>query len=282
MTPVSDIIRRRFSCRSYENKPLDDNLLRTFRQAVEASARGLFGNTPRFVLLEMDELPRDAWKKLGTYGVIQNARLYIAGMIRPAPMATVDYGYCKEKLILKATELGLSTCWLGGTFAISAFGRAAGMRRDELMPTVSPVGYAAGRRSLTERLLRGFAGSDHRLPWPELFFRGNAATPLPVEAAGPYAEALENVRLGPSASNKQPWRIICDPKQGAFSFYLSRSAGYRHLRDVSLQEIDMGIALCHFDLTVRELGLAGIWRQEEPPAGIKSWEYVAGWRAEGK
>jgi hypothetical protein len=44
----------------------------------------------------------------------------------------------------------------------------------------------------------------------------------------------------------------------------------------------MGIALCHFDLTVRELGLAGIWRQEEPPAGIKSWEYVAGWRAEGK
>ena len=31
----------------------------------------------------------------------------------------------------------------------------------------------------------------------------------------------------------------------------------------------MGIALCHFDLTVRELGLVGIWRQEEPPAGIK-------------
>lgn len=279
MTPVSDIIRRRFSCRSYENKPLDDDLLRTFRQAVEAPAAGLFGNAPRFVLLEMNELPRNVWKKLGTYGVIRNARLYLAGMIRPAPMATLDYGYCKEKLLLKATEMGLGTCWLGGTFAISAFGRAADMRRDELLPTVSPVGYAAGRPRLAERILRGFAGSDHRLSWPELFFRDNTATPLSAGEAGPYAEALENVRLAPSASNKQPWRIIREPEQDAFSFYLSRSAGYRHLRDVSLQEIDIGIALCHFDLTVKELGLAGSWRQEEPPIGIKSWEYVATWQA---
>lgn len=282
MTPVSDIIRRRFSCRSYENKPLDDDLFRTFRQAVEATKPGLLGNAPRFVLLEMDELPRDAWKKLGTYGVIQNARLYLAGMIHPAPMATVDYGYCKEKLILKATELGLGTCWLGGTFAISAFGRAAGMRRNELMPTVSPVGYAAGRRSLTDRLLRGFAGSDHRLPWPELFFQGSAATPLSAGEAGPYAEALENVRLAPSASNKQPWRIILEPERNAFSFYLSRSAGYRHLRDVSLQEIDMGIALCHFDLTIKALGIPGSWHQDDAAPKIKSWEYTATWQAEGK
>ncbi|HPN87619.1 MAG TPA: nitroreductase family protein, partial [Smithella sp.] len=151
---------------------------------------------------------------------------------------------------------------------------------DELMPTVSPVGYAAGRRSLTERLLRGFAGSDHRLPWPELFFSGNASTPLNVEVAGPYAEALENVRLAPSASNKQPWRIIFEPAQGAFLFYLSRSAGYRHLRDVSLQEIDMGIALCHFDLTVKALGIPGSWRQDDTAPKIKSWEYMATWQEE--
>jgi nitroreductase len=282
MTPVSDIIRRRFSCRSYENKPLDDDLLRTFRQAVEAPEPGLFGNTPRFVLLEMNELPREAWKKLGTYGVIKNARLYLAGMIRPAPMATCDYGYCKEKLILEATRLGLNTCWLGGTFAISAFGRAAGMRRDELLPTVSPVGYAAGRPRLAERILRGFAGSDHRLPWPELFFRGNASTPLAPEEAGPYAEALENVRLAPSASNKQPWQIIYDPNQKNFLFYLSRAIGYKHLRDVSLQEIDMGIALCHFDLTVQALGIAGSWHQDDAAPKIKSWEYTATWQAEGK
>lgn len=280
MTRISEIIHRRYSCRSYADKAVEDNVLTAFKQRVESPHRGPFGNQPRFVLIAIDALPREEWKKLGTYGVIKNAYLYLAGMISPAPMATVDYGSCKENLILKATELGLSTCWLGGTFAISAFGRAAGMRLNELLPTISPVGYAAPRRSLTERIMRGFAGSDHRLAWDKLFFRGNPSSPLSPEEAGVWAEALENVRLAPSASNKQPWRIIYSPDRDVFLFYLARAVGYRHLRDFSLQEIDMGIALCHFDLTVKELGLAGSWRLDEAAPKLKSWEYVASWQAE--
>jgi len=178
MTPVSDIIQKRFSCRSYADKLIEASVLQAFKRMVDQPHRGLFDNAPRFALIAMDALPSEAWKKLGTYGVIKNARLYLAGMISPAPMATCDYGYCKEKLILEATQLGLNTCWLGGTFAISAFGRAAGMRRNELLPTITPLGYAAERRSLTERVMRGFAGSDRRLPWAKLFFCGNASTPL--------------------------------------------------------------------------------------------------------
>lgn len=278
MTPISEIIHKRYSCRSYSDQPVDNALLKVFQQAVAAPHIGPFGNKPRFVLIAMEALPPEEWKALGTYGVIRNARLFLAGLISPAPMATEDYGYCKEKLILKATELGLSTCWMGGTFAISAFGRAAGMRRSELLPTVTPIGYAASRRSFTEKLMRGFAGSDRRLPWTKLFFAGNAGTPLAPEEAGDYREALENVRLAPSASNKQPWRIVYDKSRKMFFFFLSRTTGYRHLRNVSLQEIDMGIALCHFELTVQEQGLPGSWRQVDDAPQIKSLEYVAGWQ----
>jgi nitroreductase len=277
MTPLSEIIRKRYSCRSYSDTAIEDSILQRFQEAVRAPHRGPFGNTPRFVLISMTTLPHDEWKKLGTYGVIKNAHLFLAGMISPAPMSACDYGYCKEKLILKAAELGLGTCWLGGTFAISAFGQAAGMRRNELLPTISPVGVPAEHRSLTERVMRGFAGSDRRLAWSSLFFDGDAATPLPPEKAGSYREALENVRLAPSASNKQPWRIVYDKSENTFLFYLSRTFGYKHLRDVSLQEIDMGIALCHFELTARELGLPGGWRQDDTAPKIKSWEYVASW-----
>ncbi|HOF77505.1 MAG TPA: nitroreductase family protein [Smithellaceae bacterium] len=280
MTPVSDIIQKRFSCRSYADKLIEASVLQAFKRMVDQPHRGLFDNAPRFALIAMDALPSEAWKKLGTYGVIKNARLYLAGMISPAPMATCDYGYCKEKLILEATQLGLNTCWLGGTFAISAFGRAAGMRRNELLPTITPLGYAAERRSLTERVMRGFAGSDRRLPWAKLFFCGNASTPLAPAEAGPYAEALENVRLAPSASNKQPWRIVYEPNRKIFSFYLARAIGYKHLRDVSLQEIDIGIAMCHFDLTVKELGITGNWCQDDTAPKIKSWEYMATWQEE--
>jgi len=281
MTPISEIIHQRYSCRSYADTPIEDAVVRKFSDLAAATHQGPFGNKPRFVLISMDALPREEWKKLGTYGVIKNAHLFLAGMISPAPMATQDYGYCKEKLILKATELGLSTCWMGGTFAISAFGRAAGMHRSELLPTITPVGYAATRRSLTERVMRGFAGSDHRLPWAKLFFDGDASAPLTPEGAGVYSEALENIRLAPSASNKQPWRIVHEPRRKTFLFYLSRSIGYRHLRDISLQEIDLGIAMSHFELTVNALGFTGNWRQDDPPPQIRSWEYVASWQADG-
>ena len=87
------------------------------------------------------------------------------------------------------------------------------------------------------------------------------------------------VRLAPSANNRQPWRIVCNAS-GAH-FYLQRSALYdRIFGAIDLQRIDMGIALCHFELGARETGHAGVWRvlsgsaAEEVPAGI---EYVASW-----
>lgn len=277
MAHISETIQKRYSCRSFSGEPVDESVLNTFREELAVPQKGPFGNTPRFVLISMGSLPDEEWKKLGTYGVIKRAHLFLAGMIIPAPMANQDYGYCKEKLILQATDLGLNTCWLGGTFAISAFGRAAGMNRNELMPTVAPVGYAARHKSLRERVMRGIAGSDHRLPWKELFFSGDDETPMAPEAAGLYREALENIRLAPSASNKQPWRIVYDPHRDAFLFYLLRATGYKYLRNVSLQEIDMGIAMCHFDLTVGELGLSGSWRIDESAPQRKSWEYTASW-----
>ncbi len=279
MTSITEIIQKRYSCRSYSADPVESSVLQRFQKIVSAPQKGPFGNSPRFVLISMDTVSRDDWKKLGTYGVIKNAHWYLAGMISPAPMATQDYGYCKEKLILKATELGLNTCWLGGTFAISAFGRAAGMHRNELLPTVTPIGYAARRRSLTERFMRGIAGSDGRRPWSDIFFKGGISIPLVPEETGAYREALENVRLAPSASNKQPWRIVYEQNRNTFLFYLSRAFGYRHMRDVSLQEIDIGIAMCHFELTVQELGLAGSWCQNDSAPQIKSWEYMASWQA---
>lgn len=279
MTPVSNIIQKRYSCRSYADKPMPGYVLQQFSDAVNAPRHGPFGHTPRFVLISISSLSREDWKKLGTYGVIKNARLFLAGILQPTlPMAAQDYGYCKEQLILKATELGLGTCWIGGTFSIGAFGRAAGLCSGELLPSISPIGYAADKRSLMERVMRRIAGSDFRKPWSELFFNGLFPLPLPRNEAGPYAEALENVRLAPSASNKQPWRIVYKEDRKTFSFYLSRTPGYWYPQEVSLQDIDMGIAMCHFELTAQQLGLKGSWRREDSAPHIKSLEYVVSWQ----
>jgi nitroreductase len=91
------------------------------------------------------------------------------------------------------------------------------------------------------------------------------------------------VRLGPSASNKQPWRIVRDG--ATWHVYIQRTPGYRNrwivrLMNVDdLQRVDAGIAMCHFERTARELGLDGRWIVSEPPIqkpdGMT--EYVTSW-----
>ena len=144
------------------------------------------------------------------------------------------------------------------------------------MPAISPVGYPAQKRSLTDRAFRFMAKSDRRKPWPELFFDGGPGTPLEKEHAGLFAEALEAVRIGPSASNRQPWRIV---REGAsFHFFLQRTPGYdKMLGEVKLQDVDMGIALCHFELAAREIGLPGNWTGARPAFDAGTWEYALSW-----
>ncbi|MCX6554510.1 MAG: nitroreductase, partial [Candidatus Aminicenantes bacterium] len=86
---------------------------------------------------------------------------------------------------------------------------------------------------------------------------------------------LECVRLAPSASNRQPWRIL--QQDGAFHFFLSRDKAYSAMMPhVDLQRIDLGIAMCHFQLSAAELGLAGGWQDEDPrlPATPANYEYI--------
>jgi hypothetical protein len=187
-----------------------------------------------------------------------------------------DYGYGMERNILFATSLGLGTCWLGGTLNRAGFARRIGLEEGELMPAISPVGYPAGKRSLTDRAFRFMAKSDRRRPWTELFFDGRPGNPLAQEHAGPFAEALEAVRIGPSASNRQPWRVV---REGAcFHFFLRRTPGYdRMTGEVRLQEVDMGIALCHFELAARESGIPGGWKDSRPSFDPEAMEYVVSW-----
>jgi nitroreductase len=268
-----DVIRRRVSCRSFDGRQLDNSMKEKLRAFFRENTRGPFGNPLRFELVDLTEAERAEMKSLGTYGVIKGASLFIAGAVRKGPRAMEDYGYGMERNILFATSLGLGTCWLGGTLNRAGFARKIGLKEGERIPAISPVGYPAGTRSLTDRTFRFMAGSDRRKPWPELFFDGRPGNPLTRENAGVLAEALEAVRIGPSASNRQPWRIIREGN--AFHFFLARTPGYdKMLGEIRLQKVDMGIALCHFELAVAELGVRGGWRAAKPAFDAGTLEYV--------
>ena len=268
-----ETIKKRISCRSFDGRPLDDKTKNQLRAFLRENTRGPFGNPLRFELVDLTEAERAELKSLGTYGVVKGASLYIAGAVTRGARAMEDYGFGMERNILFATTLGLGTCWLGGTLNRAGFARKIALTPDEQMPAISPVGYSAEKRSLTDRAFRFMAKSDRRKPWEDLFFDEKPGNPLVKERAGACGQALESVRIGPSASNRQPWRVI---REGAtYHFCLQRTPGYdKMLGEIRLQEVDMGIALCHFELAAGELGVRGSWREAKPSFDAGTMEYV--------
>jgi nitroreductase len=275
---VIETIKVRRSCRTYDARPLDRDCVPEWTAFLESNTEGPFGGGIRFRLLEFDRMEADALRTLGTYGVIRGARQFIIGAVGMRPKAMEDFGYCMEKNVLKATATGLGTCWLGGTFRRSGFARQMNLQEGEVLPAVTPLGFPGDRRSLTDRFFRFSAGSDKRMPWGGLFFDRAVDTPLAQEAAGRFATPLECVRLAPSASNRQPWRIV---REGAdYHLYLSKTPGYgKFSPDIRMQNIDMGIAMCHFALASKELGINGAWRLDASRMGMGGWEYIATWTA---
>lgn len=238
----------------------------------------------RFDLVAAKDADLSHLKDLGTYGTIQNPRAFIIGATGLDGYCLEDYGYAMEEIILYATELGLGTCWLGGFFTRSSFGKRIDVSGDEQIPAVTALGLIGDPEKARQTIIRRVVGALNRLPWEELFFDKEFDAPLSPEEAGKYQTALEMVRWAPSASNRQPWRVIKDDR--AWHFYLWRTPGYRRnivtrLMNISdLQRVDMGIAMCHFALTMREMGIVGQWNTEEP--GIErpdpSTEYCMTWR----
>jgi nitroreductase len=267
-TSIKEIIRARYSCRNYLKTAIPKEGQAYLGQFLAGLGNGPFGTEQRFELVAAEDGDRSALKRLGTYGYIKNPPGFIIGATKAGEFDLEDYGYQMERIILEATRLGLGTCWLGGTFTKSSFPRKINADEDELVPAVTAIGAPAETRRLIEVIRRPNPEVERRLPFETLFFNLGFDRPLTLQEAAGYAEPLEMVRIAPSASNKQPWRII--QEGDSWHFYLQRTPGYRERLLVrwatvaDMQRLDLGIAMLHFELTAVELGLSGRWQRAEP------------------
>ncbi len=286
--PVTEIIPNRFSCRAYLQAPIAPEAQAALVEIAAGIQQGPLGTSLRFQLLAANGQDSQTLRGLGTYGFISNPAGFLAGGMGAGEKALEDFGYGMEELILHATDLELGTCWLGGSFTRSTFARRLALTRAERLPAVVSIGYISAAEEGGQAPMRHRIGGDNRLPWEALFFADDFGKPLSRTTAGAYAVPLEMLRLGPSASNKQPWRVI--HADGAWHFYLQRTPGYpgglaKTILGVSdVQRLDLGIAMCHFEYAARELGLAGRWEAARPPieAPDRLTEYTVSWVSQAK
>ena len=120
---VSEAIRRRYSCRNYEDKVIEpdklDAVLEAARQAP--SAKNL--QDWRLVVVTDKETRSQLAVAANNQTFIQDAGAIIVActasdhvMRCGQPIGPIDVAIALEHICLQATELGLATCWIGSFY----------------------------------------------------------------------------------------------------------------------------------------------------------------------
>ena len=260
---IHNAIESRTSTRTFQKRPLDHNDLEMISAYLNQPENriGPFGNRPEYeLIIETEEREKDT---IGTYGIIKNPQGYILGGCTTDPQALFDYAFVLENMALYLTEIGIGTCWLGGRFKKQQAMSHLTLADDEVIPAISPIGYPEENRRLKEKVMRKVLHAKNRKPADELFFYELFGQPL-GDRASIFQQALHYVRIGPSAQNKQPWRLIFNADRTQVHFYIVTALADHPLYMCPPEYLDIGIAYNHFKAGVDEVGITGELVIEEP------------------
>ena len=258
-------IGKRISVRSYEKRSLSVEDMTKVLDILEfvGEKKGPFGHRVAFFFVDNKN---KSGGKIGTYGFVKNPPTFVGGVVENTVEGMVDFGFLFEEVILRLTKIGLGTVWLGGTFTRSDFD--VHVPEGSIIAAVSPVGYGTNQ-SFREKVVRHFAKANSRLPFDQLFFVGKELRHVGENHR--YISYLEDIQLAPSASNKQPWRVVVI--DDIFHFYIKRTDGYGNILKMDIQAIDIGIALSHLVLSLKEDGQCGEYIVRKP-LELEGTEYI--------
>lgn len=181
-----------------------------------------------------------------SYGMISGVKSFIA-LIGNQNIQNYKQklGYYGEMLVLEATELGLSTCWVGGTYSKKECENHIDIKEDEELICIVALGYADKNLSIKEKVVKNLNKKNKTIE--EMLVHKTNDIPSWVLSGVEYA--LE----APSAVNKKPIVYeFCDNKVEAI---ISKpNHGY--------EEVDLGISMLHFELGALKEGYKGNWKYE--------------------
>jgi len=192
----------------------------------------------------------------------------------------VNYGYLMEKVVLKATDMRLATCWIG-YFDKDYFPEVI-VEKEKEIPGIVILGFSERNRPTLEKIVRFSLKASKRNEWKQLFFNYKSDLPLSHKQVKGYADSLDMVRLAPSSGNTQPWRVFFDESAAEFHFF--KKAVNKNYEKTGMHYIDLGIALSHFEMTAVQNKLSGSWKiypndQITSPAEL---EYIITWKCNKK
>ena len=239
-----ETIRQRNSVRTYEDVDLNKDHRSRLSSLLDGVNSELGPFRASFRVQDLTVLgSTEKATKVGTYGVIKGQRGFLVGICDLSRDSLIDLGRALQGLVLELTEMGIGTCWLGGTFKRSDLSGPIDLNDGENIAVLISYGYPAKKKRLVEGLMKAAAGSKNRKNPEELFF-ADGFKPLQQSFSSVLKNHLEAVRLAPSAINKQPWRLVVSEQE--LRLYLQRPAKTEG-RAMNMKYLDMGIAMAHLE-----------------------------------
>ena len=272
---IIEIIRKRKSCRSFNQVLLSPSEKKDLENYMRDNGK-LLSN--EIINLSIVEIKHEGKKMKLDYGIIQGHNTYILGKSKSTLDSRVNYGYLMEKVVLKATGMNISTCWIG-YFDDTYFNDIPRENGFEI-PGIVIIGYSQDKLTNLDKFLRFNVGASKRQSWEKLFFNYKSKTPITPALINKYSDSLEMVRLAPSSGNTQPWRIFFDDTTNEFHFF--KKPINKRYEEKGLHDIDMGIALAHFELTSLYNGLSGTWinHLKEIAGSFDDLQYILTWKCQ--
>lgn len=209
---LTEAIEKRHSVRSYDERKIEgdvkDELLTFINECNKES--GLY------IQLVLDE-PKAFSGMMAHYGKISGVKNYIALIGKKSADLDEKCGYYGEKVVLKAQQLGLNTCWVAMTY--SKIKTAYQIDKDEKLCVVIAVGYGKTQ------------GTEHKVKSIEEVTKADGELPDWFKRGTEYA------LLAPTAMNQQKFVFSLDGSK------VSAKAGMAFY-----SKVDLGIVKYHFEI----------------------------------
>lgn len=182
-----------------------------------------------------------------TYGMLKGVNTFVALVgNKNIEGYKREIGYFGEAIVLEATMLGLSTCWVGGTYSKEDVKKVINLESGDELIAVLVIGHANEKKDIKEKLIKKMSSNNKDISY---YIENDEIDNLPNWVI----EGLKAVSKAPSALNKKPVR---------FKFYDDKIKAYTFKDNKSFEEIDLGIAMLHFEIGSNGQGFERSWHYE--------------------
>jgi nitroreductase len=145
---VSEAIRKRCSVRSFLDKPIEEDVLRSVLEAGRLAPSAKNRQEPRFIVVKNPKLRSklaEAAKGqsfVGTAPVVLVACAFDDGYVMTCGQLSypIDVAIALDHISLAAVEHGLGTCWIGAFYEDNVK-EILGIPKDVRVVQLMPIGY---------------------------------------------------------------------------------------------------------------------------------------------